>query len=101
MSLAERIGRGRLAIQLARRDGLDTSKWERHLTNLFDSAGKRPGRDDGFEPWALWEWRRVSIPRWREILKESIADCDSSREEYAGWMLWEVLLDPEFEGMSP
>ncbi len=101
MSLAERIRRGRRAIHLARRDGFDTSDRERHLTSLFDNAGIEPGREDGFEPWALWEWRRVSIPRWRQNLAESIAEGDSRREEYARWMLWEVLLDPEYDELNP
>lgn len=97
MSLAERIGRGRRAIQLARRSGRDTSDWEHYLTNLFDTAGMEPTRDDGFEPWALWEWRRVSLPQWQQILKESIADGDKHREEYAKWMLRDILLDPDYE----
>ena len=101
MSLAERIRRGRRAIQLAKLDGLDTSDWERHLSRLFDTAGRESGRGDSFESWALWEWRRVSIPRWRQILAESIAEGDGHREKYARWMLWEVLLDPEYDALNP
>ena len=100
MSLAERIGRGRRAIQLARRSGRDTSEWEHYLTNLFDTAGMEPTRDDGFEPWTLLEWRRVSIPQWQQTLKVSIADGDKHREDYAIWMLHDILLDPDFEEVS-
>jgi hypothetical protein len=46
--------------------------------------------------WILEEWRRVSIPEWRCILQKSIECNDSKREEYARWMLQEVLEDPEF-----
>ena len=49
-----------------------------------------------FEPWALREWRRLSIPEWREILREAIGTSDLKREEYARWMLREVLLDPQY-----
>ncbi len=52
-------------------------------------------REGDFEPWVLQEWRRVSIPDWRRILQESIDHGDRLREEYALWMLREVLLDPE------
>ncbi len=41
--------------------------------------------------WLLEEWRRTAIPTWRRILKESIESCDIHREEYARWMLNEVL----------
>ena len=50
-----------------------------------------------FEPWVLREWRRVSIPEWRRILDESIQAKESRREDYARWMLREILLDPECE----
>ena len=56
----------------------------------------RDYRTDAVEPWMLREWRRVSIPGWRRILQESIESSDSSREDYARWMLREVLLDPEY-----
>lgn len=49
-----------------------------------------------FEPWMLREWRRVSIPQWRDVLRESIEQSDAKREEYARWMLREVLLDPDY-----
>ena len=52
---------------------------------------------EGFEPWALREWRRMSTPEWRRILQESIEKNVSKREEYARWMLREVLLDPQYE----
>ena len=54
-----------------------------------------------FEPWMLWEWRRVSMPVWRRILCKSIERDDRKREEYARWMLREVLLDPEYREPDP
>ena len=48
-------------------------------------------------PWMLEEWRRVSIPRWQRILRQSIEQPNAHREEYARWMLREVLLDPEYD----
>jgi hypothetical protein len=96
-TLADNIGRGRKAITLAKSRGLDTSEWERHLKELFKEAGRRPTFEEGLEPLMLWEWRRVSIPEWRRILQES-ADCgDERREDYARWMLREILLDPDYE----
>jgi hypothetical protein len=47
--------------------------------------------------WILEEWCRISIPEWRKILKESIGSKNASREEYARWMLGEVLEDPEYK----
>ena len=97
MDLAERVRRGRQAIVLAEVRGLETAKWRRHLQELLDTAGRRPVLAEGFEPWALWEWRRISIPEWRDILKTSVEQRDRKREEYARWMLSEVLLDPEYD----
>ena len=42
-------------------------------------------------PWILEEWRRVSIPEWRRILREAEAAGDNRRKKYAQWMLSEVL----------
>ena len=53
-------------------------------------------RDDRKVPWMLQEWRRLSIPAWRRILQESIGCNDVKREEYARWMLKEVLEDEEY-----
>ena len=39
----------------------------------------------------LERWRKDSIPRWRDILQESIDKGTNSRREYAEWMLKEVL----------
>jgi hypothetical protein len=47
--------------------------------------------------WILEEWRRISIPDWRHILIESIEINDHKREEYARWMLKEVLNDPDYK----
>jgi len=101
MELAERVQRGRRAINLAKRRGLDTTEWERYLTDLLASARREPAREEGLEPWMLWEWRRVSIPKWRRILQQSIQRGDSRRAEYARWMLKDVLLDPEYEEPQP
>ena len=54
-------------------------------------------RDDPWSPWILQEWRRISIPAWRRILLESIESNDVKREEYARWMLHEVLEDDEYK----
>ena len=82
---------------LARQQGMDTSQWERYLEELLTRAGYEPAVEEGFEPWMLWEWRRVSIPEWQRILQESIAVGDQRREAYARWMLREVLLDPDYQ----
>lgn len=55
---------------------------------------------DHFVPWVLEEWRRVSIPQWRNILRESITQGDKRRQEYAHWMLREVLQDSEPQDAS-
>jgi hypothetical protein len=47
--------------------------------------------------WALEEWRRLSIPGWRRILKESIEQKDTERENYAREMLRDILEDPDYE----
>jgi hypothetical protein len=36
-------------------------------------------------------WRKISIPQWQRILRESIRDKDQKREAYAKWLLKEVL----------
>jgi hypothetical protein len=48
------------------------------------------------ENWLLEEWRRISIPDWREKLKEATELKNVKREEYARWMLREMLEDPEY-----
>ena len=97
MNLADRIRRGRQAIALAKRQGLDTTQWEQRLLRLLGEAGKQPALEGGFQPWVLWEWRRLNIPQWRDALDESIAQGDLRREEYARWMLRDILLDPQYE----
>jgi hypothetical protein len=47
--------------------------------------------------WILEEWRQTSLPSWRRILKESVEQNNKNREEYARWMLKEVLEDPEYK----
>ena len=97
MRLAERIRRGQRAIQLARLKGINTSDWEDHLATLMEVAGRLPDFDEVSEPWVLREWRRISIPDWQKMLRESMDREDMSGEAYARWMLREVLLDPEYE----
>jgi hypothetical protein len=75
---------------------MDTSEWEHHLAMLFEEAGREPDASAGVQPWMLWQWRRMSLPQWRRILHESRETHDEGREEYARWMLREVLLDPEY-----
>ncbi len=101
MRLAKRIERGQRAIQLARLKGFDASEWEDHLAALMEAAGREPDVDEAFEPWVLWEWRRVSIPDWQRILRKSVEGGDTRREHYARWMLRDVLLDPEYEEGKP
>jgi hypothetical protein len=47
--------------------------------------------------WMLEEWRRISIPQWRRILQGSIRSGDKEREEYARWMLREILEDQDYQ----
>jgi hypothetical protein len=70
---------------------------EAHLTTVrhFLLEGLPPAEVPPDDP-LLEEWRRVSIPQWWRILQESIQQGDSRREEYARWMLQEVLLDPDY-----
>lgn len=49
------------------------------------------------ECWVLEKWRRTSLPAWRRILKESVQGNDTEREEYARWMLRELLQDPDYQ----
>lgn len=42
------------------------------------------------------EWRRLAIPEWRRVLQEAIRRGEKRRQEYARWMLREVLQDPEY-----
>jgi hypothetical protein len=56
-----------------------------------------PPQRDTVIPWMLEEWRRISLPGWRSILKESLESKDMEREEYARWMLKDVLADPEYK----
>lgn len=42
-------------------------------------------------PGILEEWRRVSIPEWRRILKDAELAGDTPRARYAQWMLSDVL----------
>jgi len=94
-TLEARIRRGKTAIREARRRGLNTAAWELHLLQLWETALATAQSSSEFEPWVLWEWRRVSIPEWRRILDDASEKGDSRRQDYANWMLEEILLDPE------
>jgi len=96
VQLGDRIRRGRRAITLARTRGLDTAEWERHLERLLITGELEPAVTEGRQPWMLWEWRRVTTPEWRLVLIQSIDDGDTKREEYARWMLRDILLDPDY-----
>lgn len=65
------------------------------VCNYFAEAPDFPeaGRQDC---WPLELWRRLSIPEWRERLDQSIESGDLIQEEYARWMLREILLDPQY-----
>ena len=39
----------------------------------------------------LDQWERLSIITWKRILAESIEAKDAGREQYARWMLKDVL----------
>ena len=64
-------------------------------TEIHDFLQKKQRRIEA-DNWALNEWRKTSLPAWRRILKESIEAQDKHRENYARWMLREVLEDEEY-----
>jgi hypothetical protein len=70
---------------------------EEHLTVVrqFLWEGLPPTEVPPADP-LLEKWRRVSIPQWQRILQESVHQGDSRREEYARWMLEEILVDPDY-----
>lgn len=39
----------------------------------------------------LERWKEVAIPAWQKVLKESQEAGNTTREQYAKWMLDEVL----------
>jgi hypothetical protein len=44
----------------------------------------------------LEQWRKIAIPEWRRVLKLTLYMRDKPREEYARWMLKDLLHDPEY-----
>ena len=62
----------------------------------MDISESEPGVSEGLGAWIRWQWRGVSIPSWRGILVESRESGDQGREEYARWMLRDILKDPEY-----
>ena len=93
----ERLKRGRRVIPPARQRNMVASEWERQLSALLAGGWEGPAPGDGVDRWMLWEWRRVSLPVWRRIFRESLDKGDHDRQEYARWMLGAVLLDPEHQ----
>ncbi len=87
---------GLKAIALARSSDRDTSDWEKHLIILFDCAGRPGAKDADRGSRILWQWRRESIPHWQQALNVAVSRRDRNQEEYARWMLREILLDPEY-----
>jgi hypothetical protein len=53
------------------------------------------------ERWMLEEWRKINLPAWRRILKESIQNNDRKREEYARYMLKDILEDQDYKEVQP
>jgi len=60
-------------------------------------AELRHQRQIEVEGWICEEWRKINLPAWRRILKESIAVNDLARELYARKMLKDVLFDPDYK----
>ena len=69
----------------------DVDLLRQHKTELLGYLRQQVRPDSVAEPWILQEWRRISIHQWQDILRESIRQGDKEREEYARWMLREVL----------
>lgn len=46
-------------------------------------------------------WRRDSIPEWQGKLDKIIQTGDHAQEDYARWMLREILLDIEYKEPAP
>jgi len=72
------------------------------LSLLEPQAPESPGTKvqapaDPDSGWSLVRWREINIPAWRRILQESITEGDRRRENYARWMLREVLKDSEYK----
>ncbi len=68
--------------------------------NVADVADRTPEKEEKAtltENFLLESWRKSAIPTWRRILKESIENHETKREEYARWMLVDILEDPEYK----
>jgi hypothetical protein len=62
----------------------------------MDVSEPEPGVLEGLAARIRWQWRGVSIPQWRGILVESQERGDDRRQQYARWMLRDVLEDPGY-----
>lgn len=68
--------------------------------NVADVADRTPETEEKAtfaENFLLESWRKSAIPTWRRIIKESRETGDKTREEYAHWMLVDILEDPEYK----
>ena len=73
----------RLIEELKARSKMDISELADHVMQKIRANEKGDA--------VLERWRKDSIPRWQEILQESIDQGTNGRKEYAEWMLKEVL----------
>lgn len=91
LTTTDHIERGRRAIGIALARHLEVpDEWRERLRLLIEE-------EVSSWPWMLREWRRMSLIDWRRILAESVSSSNQRRERYARWMLYDVLLDPEYE----
>jgi len=63
-----------------------------HKVEVIAYLERHDSRDDMAEPWILQEWRRVSIPQWRDILQQSLVRGGKKRESYARWWMWSTTM---------
>jgi hypothetical protein len=76
-------------------------EYKAEIMALLSDPDREPAVEEGLVPWMLWEWRRISILEWRSILQESVVKGDARREEYARWMLRDILPDYEYREPKP
>ncbi len=86
-SLADRINKGRRAIELAQRYKLGTEHWESHLNRLVKATRNQAPGYDSRPCWVLEEWERTDRPIWQNILCKATDIGDQIIEDRARWML--------------
>jgi hypothetical protein len=75
-------------------DGL-LAELKNHKTEILQyMVQSKAVREDN---WMEEEWRRINLPCWRRILRESNEQKDIRRAIYARRMLKEVLEDPDYK----